>query len=205
MTPIVWAILLLIVAAGLFSLELFIPSSGVLGVLSTAALVGSVVFVTNDQGLLVGLIYLAVLAVITPLVIVAAVNYWPYTPIGRRILNLSPEDKGVSRFPVRYEDLVGQSGVALTKMLPSGSIKIEKKSYDAVCIGLPVEAGEVIEVVRVDGTRIVVQRSDLDRIDPLSPRTTGNIQSEQQPSNDRDPLSDPVADGIVDPFDDKLT
>ncbi len=197
MTPIVWAVLLLVLALALFVLELFIPSGGVLGFLSAAALIGSLVYVVRGEGWLVGVIYLAALAIFGPMLIVAALRYWPYTPIGRRILNVAPDDPG-QQVVVRHADLVGRAGVALTKMLPSGAIKIDGTTYDAVSVGMPLEKGQAIEVVRVDGTRIVVQATD---------RTT-----ETRPHDPRDGieansdlLSRPITDVIADPFDDKLT
>jgi membrane-bound serine protease (ClpP class) len=197
MTPVLWAILLLVLALALFALELFIPSGGLLGFLSAAALVGSLVYMVRGQGWLAGFVYLAALAVLGPMVVVAALKYWPYTPIGRRILNVAPDDPG-QQVVVPNVHLIGRAGVALTKMLPSGAIRIDDQTYDAVSIGAPIEVGQVIEVVRVDGTRIVVQATDRPADSPAAAEPS-------QAVTEADLLSGPAGDLLVDPFDDKLT
>lgn len=197
MTPMVWAVLLLVLALALFVLELFIPSGGVLGFLAAAALVGSLVFVVRAQGWLAGFFYLGALTVFGPMFFAAALKYWPYTPIGRRILNVAPEDQGQS-IVVPHADLIGRTGVAVTKMLLSGAIKIDGKTYDAVSVGLPIDAGQAIEVLRVDGTRIVVQATE--RI--AEPRGQAH---DPHSLADSEVLSRPITDVLADPFDDKLT
>jgi membrane-bound serine protease (ClpP class) len=116
------------------------------------------VFVVLGKGYFVGTVYLFFLAIFVPILAVAALNYWPHTSIGRKILNVSPDGEGEPPIEPRYLHLVGKQGVARTKMLPSGAVKIEGKSYDAVAEGAGVEVGDRIEVIRVDGTRIVVRK-----------------------------------------------
>jgi membrane-bound ClpP family serine protease len=190
---IVWALLLLVLAVALIVLELFIPSSGVLSILSAASLIASIVMVFYYWGLGAGTAYLAFTALLTPLVIYTAIRWWPYTPIGRRILNLPPEEeREIVTSPTHdlFRHLVGKEGSAVSKMLPSGIVRIEGKTYDAVSEGMAIDAGQLIEVVEVEGNRIVVRPLD-------------SALADDRASSD-DPLSRPVDETIPDPFRDPL-
>ena len=180
MTPLIWAILLFVLALAFLALEMFIPSGGLLAVLSVACIVGSVVFVIIDRGFAVGTVYLLFLAVLIPLVVMGAIQYWPYTPIGRRILNVGPDDEAIPPTVPKHIDLIGKRGHARTKMLPSGEITVDGLHYDAVTEGVAVEAGQPVEVIRVDGTRIVVRALEGD---VASGRSRGKVASDDGPSD----------------------
>jgi membrane-bound serine protease (ClpP class) len=54
---------------------------------------------------------------------------------------------------------LGKRGVAATTLRPAGIARIEGARVDVVTDGEYVEAGEPVEVTRVDGNRIVVRRA----------------------------------------------
>ena len=54
--------------------------------------------------------------------------------------------------------LVGRTGRAVTPLRPSGVASIDGRRYPVVSEGDHVVAGEAIEVVTVEGNRIVVRR-----------------------------------------------
>ena len=189
MTPIMWAIVLLVGALAFLALELFIPSAGLLSVLSVACVVGSVGLIYYHHGFTAGSTYLVILAVLFPVVISSGIKHWPYTPIGRRILNVDPEgyDETVEN---PHADLIHKQGRAITKMLPSGSVRIEGSVYDAVSDGQAIEVDQPVEVVDVDGNRI--------RVRPIAALT-------ESPLPAHDPLSRPASEVIGDAFEDPLT
>jgi membrane-bound ClpP family serine protease len=154
-----WAGILVIVGIGLFVLELFVPSGGVLSVLAVLAIAGSVI-VAFTGGVLPGMIALVGNLILIPLLIVAAVKWWPYTPIGRMVVLHVPEsdDEILPNTPVYRElrDLVGRRGNAKTKMLPSGAVVIDGRTYDAVSDGVAIEPGQPIRVKAVRTNRIIV-------------------------------------------------
>lgn len=184
MTPLVWAIVLFVSALALLALELFIPSGGILGVLAVASVIGSLIFVIIGKGYVAGTVYLFFLSIFVPILVVAALNYWPHTSVGRKILNVSPDGEGEPPIEPRHLHLVGKQGVAQTKMLPSGAVRIEGKNYDAVAEGAGLDQGVAIEVIRVDGTRIVVRE-----MRGVAPDQIAGDQS-------------PVSEVIPDPFED---
>ena len=59
-----------------------------------------------------------------------------------------------------YEHLVGNRGVAVTHLRPSGKVRIGGETFSVVSNGQPVSQGEDVIVVEVYGNRIVVQPAE---------------------------------------------
>lgn len=189
-----WSIGLVVLAAVFAILEFLIPSAGLLGIGAVMAAVAALVLAFTESTA-AGLTMSGVLVVATPVLFVAAVRIWPYTPIGRRILNLPPLDTrdddllagdsgndhhGVERRQTRglwepenrYRQLIGKVGIAKTNMLPAGLIELEGRKYDAVAQGTAVDSGDFVEVVNVDAGKIRVRittRRPADQISAVAP------------------------------------
>ena len=189
MTGLTWAVLLLSLALALLVLELFVPSGGLLGLLSGLGIVTSIVLVFRESATL-GTFYLIGLAILLPLILVAMVRYWPHTAVGRMMLNIPPPgtEQPPSEVDNPLEDLIGKIGQAKSKMLPSGAILIDGRTYDAFSGGFAVETGDTVEVVRVEGNRIMVR--------PVTEGAANKLSS--------NPLDRPIEEVIPDPFDDPL-
>ena len=186
--PWVWAVLLILVGLALAAMELFIPSGGILAFLSVSALGGAIVL-GFMQDSTVGLAMLVVVLVGLPVTVVMLFRVWPHTPIGRRILlRVQSSEDVLPDGPKqrRLKELVGQIGVAKSKMLPSGAIIIEGRTIDAYSEGLPIEAGQKVMVIEVHGTQVVVQP-----VEDESPSAEGG-----------DELSRPIDSVGPDPFGD---
>ena len=163
-----WAVLLLGIGAILVVLEFFIPSAGVIGVTAAICLVSAIVIGYLD-GPVIGTIILAVEVIGVPIVLTAMVRLWPHTPIGRRLFLPPPESKEVVAYQEKRESLsalVGQRGVARSKMLPSGVVRIEGRTYDAVADGDAIEAGETVIVKGIQMNCLVVRRERSDFVAP---------------------------------------
>ena len=159
MSLLVWSLILLTVGLALILLEVFVPSSGVLGVLAGLSVVAAII-VAFMQGPYVGLAIVSITVVALPAVVALALRIWPSTSIGRRILlgvpkaeELLPDDEVTQRL----KSLVGKQGVAQSLMLPSGAIRIDGRTYDATAAGVAIEPGTAVRVVEVHGARIVVR------------------------------------------------
>ena len=186
--PWVWAVLLILVGLALAAMELFIPSGGILAFLSVSALGGAIVL-GFMQGNAVGLGMLVLVMVGLPMTAIVLFRVWPQTPIGRRILLRVQSSEDVlpdSPKQRRLKELVGQVGVAKSKMLPSGAITIEGRTIDAYSEGMPIEAGQKVMVIEVRGTRVVVQPAE----------------DETPPAEGDDELSRPIDSVGPDPFGD---
>lgn len=193
MDPAVFSILLLVVGLVFLVLEFFIPSGGSLAVLCALSLLGAIV-VGFMAGPWTGLTILVVESLVVPAALLAAVRWWPETPIGRMILiqrPKSPDDVLPDTEGYRgLKDLIGKRGTARGTMLPSGIVVINGKPYDAVSEGTPIEAGQTVLVVSVSTQRLVVR-----------PDTTIRAELVESPPGASPALSsDPLAQQIADPF-----
>lgn len=183
MDPIFWSISLLAAGFLIIGLEMFVPSAGMLGIAAAICLISGIVAAfTHSLG--AGAVALLITVIAVPILLAFMVQIWPHTPLGRRILlgkatadDVMPKSEHYTEF----KSLVGQLGVAKTKMLPSGIVLIAGRKYDALSDGFAIEAGQAVKVTAVKGTRIIVQPYDGDITDP------GEL-----PVRDRDVLSQPL-------------
>jgi membrane-bound ClpP family serine protease len=159
MHPIIVAVLLLLAGFACMFLELLIPSAGLIALISGALLVSGVV-VGFTAGMIPGLVILVITLTAIPVVISFLIQIWPKTPIGRRVFIPLPKREDVEPDPSvieALESLVGKNGIARSKLLPSGSVTIDGKHYDAVSDGLPIEKNQKITVVAIKAQRIFVR------------------------------------------------
>ena len=159
MDPILWAALLLICAMTLVVLEVFIPSGGILGFLSAASAVASIV-IAFRSGPLAGLVFVVVAILGMPAAIALAFRILPDTPMGRRLLLRPPKANEVLPDDEKRRELlamVGKIGKAKTMMLPSGAAIIEGQTVNALSEGMPIESGQAVRVIEVRGNRVVVR------------------------------------------------
>ncbi|MEK7449892.1 MAG: NfeD family protein [Planctomycetota bacterium] len=87
-------------------------------------------------------------------------KFLPNTPFLSRLV-LRTEEQTQSGFTItlpEQETFIGQKGTALTTLRPSGKIKIGEKLLDAVADGEFVEKNETVEVIRTEGTHLVVTK-----------------------------------------------
>jgi len=153
------AVVLLATAIGLFAVELFVPSGGVLGFLSALCLVAGVVMlcvVNLTWGLVAGVIAVCAL----PFAVGFALSIWPDTPIGRW-LTLSESQEAVTQRPdARHEadPRVGMTGRALTDLRPIGACQIGDKREQCIATRGMIEQGDTVRVVAVEGMEIRVEK-----------------------------------------------
>lgn len=159
MGPLAWASILLIFAAGVILAEMFIPSGGILAVLATGLMIASIVmaFVYEPW---VGLLWVISTAVGIPVLLSFAVQWYPKTAIGRRMLPSLPQAQDMLPSGLDTHELIGSIGTAKSPMLPSGIISIEGESFDASSEGMPIDVGQVVRVVAVRGNRPIVRPYD---------------------------------------------
>lgn len=148
-------VVLLVVGLLLVTVELFIPG-GVLGALGAIALVGAVIASFFAFGARGGFIASATMVVAGGLVIGIWLKFFPRTGVGRRITLAS--DLGQARSaPSDWKQLEGQVGTAQSDLRPSGVAWIGGRRVDVVAEAGFVPKGATVQVVRVDGFRIVVR------------------------------------------------
>ncbi len=189
----VWSILLLLLGFIFILLELFIPSSGLLGVLAAGSILGSLILAFMYD-LRLGAVMLTITAVAVPVFLAVAVRVWPHTPIGRLIFMKPPRSEDVLPDSEEYRglrELVGRRGKAASKMLPSGDVKIDGRKYDAVSEGLPIDIGQPILVISVKMNHLVVRPVDADAPPPV--KDAEDILARPVDSMGIEPLDEPLA------------
>src|SRR5262249_9278443 len=156
----------LLIALGLLLLaaELFIPSGGLLFVLSMAALVvGVAMTFLYSEDPSTGLITLIALFVVVPVLGSVLLHYWPKTPIGKRFFLASPdEDATVASMPVNVEleQLRGRYGRTVTDLRPAGTTDFDGRQVDTITEGLPVEPGQLVRCIDVKAGKVIVRPVD---------------------------------------------
>jgi membrane-bound ClpP family serine protease len=191
MDPLAWSALLLVLGLVLVMVEVFVPSGGILGLSSIAALASGIVLAFYHRGLEAGFLFLVIAAVAVPTVLTMAFRWWPKTPMGRRVLLDVPSgDEVLPDSPQRrtLRQLVGKQGIAKTVMLPSGTVIVDGHSIDALSEGMPIEAGQRIRVIEVRGNRVVVRPADGPAETP-----SDDVLSQPIESLGLDALDDPLA------------
>jgi membrane-bound ClpP family serine protease len=191
MDPLVWAGLLLLVGLVLVMTEVFVPSGGILGLLSVTAILAAIVLAFYYRGAVTGIVFVLVALLSVPTILVFAFRWLPDTAVGKRLLATVPTSEDVlpdddERRMLR--SLVGKVGRAKTMMLPSGAVEVEGNTIDAVSDGLAIDPGQPVRVVEVHGTRVVVRL------------ITEQAAAARPPAKGDDVLSQPIEQLGLDPF-----
>jgi membrane-bound serine protease (ClpP class) len=142
--------------------ELFIPSSGVLFVLSIAGLAVGVAF-TFFHSATAGVLTLVGVFIALPVLGGLILHYWPKTTLGRRFfLTAQSEDATVATIPLNkeLEDLRGQHGKTLSALRPAGVADFCGRRVDVITEGMMVDAGCWVRCIDVQAGRVLVRPVD---------------------------------------------
>ena len=158
---------LLLVGGGviLLGLEIFVvPGFGVAGIAGIVALVTGLAMTLIGAGATGGVIIAALGRVAVSILVallsgVALLRALPRLPFGRRLVLGSDMQaaQGYASPPAGDHLQLGHTGTALSPLRPAGIADIDGARVDVVSEGSFIPAGATIEVVRVDGNRIVVR------------------------------------------------
>jgi membrane-bound serine protease (ClpP class) len=153
------AVLLLILGLGLIVAEVFFPSFGILAVLATAAIVGSLVMAFQESNA-AGVRFLVATVVLVPVVIVLGFKLFPRSPFGKRMVAGGLSFPSQASLDQRDLALVGQDGTIEADCRPAGMARIDGRRVDVVTRGEWIAAGARVRVVEVQGNRVVVARRE---------------------------------------------
>ena len=168
------AILLFILGMVLIAIEIFIlPGFGITGlsgiILVIAGLglatVDKIPSTTEEWGTLAGrVMQYGFTMVASTVVAVIFARYLPKIPYANRLMLVPPSDTTESGEPMflpgaeQAASLLGKTGVSTSVLRPSGAAKFGDVMVDVVSEGDFIESGSLIQVVEVEGTRIVVKK-----------------------------------------------
>lgn len=153
----IFILLIFIGGIALIGLEMFIPG-GIVGTVGVITLVYAIIYVNKST------YYIAFILVVS--LILAVILYYVNRNIfhkklmflDRLVLNDSISTKdGYVASESRLE-LLGQKLIAYTDLRPAGVAILDNEKLDVVTDGDFIEKGNKIEVIRVEGMRIVVKK-----------------------------------------------
>jgi membrane-bound serine protease (ClpP class) len=155
---------LLLAAAGVILLlieVLVIPGFGVAGILGIAAILASLILSVTGPGdtpaFLLEAAFSLLFALLGSLILL---RFLPRLPFGRQLIlerGLTAV-QGYTAPPEKDRQWLGKKGRTSSPLRPAGIAEIDGERVDVVSDGDMIDAGEPVEVTRVDGNRIVVRR-----------------------------------------------
>lgn len=160
-----WAIIAILAGILFLVLEVFLPSGGLLLILSLFSIGAGVVLIfftpeSEGGGQRAGIITIVGLLVLLPVVGSALFYWWPHTPMGKAVFLSQPteeESSVVTEAQQAFEKLYDQIGKTVTLHQPSGATEIQGKRYDSTTQGIFVETGQLVRVIGVSGSQLVVR------------------------------------------------
>jgi membrane-bound serine protease (ClpP class) len=163
-----WEELLLVgIGLALLALEVFVmPGFGLPGVLGIAAVLSGLGLSVVGAGatweaILTSMGWVALSLLLAIAASLALLRVLPRLSWGRRLIletELLAGAAGASA-PEHDRRWLGKCGTAMSPLRPAGVAHLDDERVDVVSEGEFIEAGQPIEVIRVDGNRIVVRRS----------------------------------------------
>lgn len=147
---------LLLIGIGLIIAEFFVPG-GILGGLGVICIIGALLFATESIFAMGMSILIALVISITTAVIL-------YKKIGlekgvlRHIIlsDRATAERGYASFEERNE-LLGLQGKTITPLRPAGTGLFNNKRIDIVSEGNFIGSDQIVEIVKIDGGRVVVK------------------------------------------------
>ncbi|UVI32135.1 NfeD family protein [Paenibacillus spongiae] len=150
-------VVLFVLGIALLVSELFVPSFGILGILGTVSLIAGIVMASPNAES-------ALLSLFVALVAAAVIVFF----IARRFKHRGVWNKFILKDRMTTEEgyvsssnkttLLGKVGETLTPLRPAGTARIGDERIDVVTNGEFIAAGTQVEVVKVEGTRVVVRQ-----------------------------------------------
>ncbi|MGI6576106.1 MAG: NfeD family protein [bacterium] len=162
-----WVVGLFFLGVVLLLLELLvIPGFGITGVSGIIAVLASIVLASANGTQ--ALISLLVSLVGTVILLSFLLRYMTKTSRWERFILTHREDKErgyVAALDLQH--LVGKEGHTITPLRPAGSAVIEGERQDVISEGSFIPAQTRIQVIRVEGVRVLVRPVETDRQDSL--------------------------------------
>lgn len=150
------AAVITLLVAGLFLLALEVVLPGLIAGIVGIFCLGAGVFVAyREFGAIGGHATFAMTGTLLIVGFFVWLRFFPASALGRRFVSQG----AVGDIGTERPELVDQSGTALTNLRPSGAALIGGRRVDVVTEGPMVERGSPVQVVAVEGIRVVVRKT----------------------------------------------
>ena len=149
-------VLLLGLGLALILAEVLFPSFGVLSVLATVSIVVSIGLAFRESTA-AGLTFLVVAAILVPVVIVGGFKFFPRSPVGKQMVLPGLSFDSEAGVDASLQALLGGRGTLEADCRPAGIARFDGRRVDVVSRGEWVAAGANVEVIDVQGNRVIVR------------------------------------------------
>lgn len=149
-------ILTFIMGISLLSLEIFIPSFGVIGIIGTILTIYSVLDSYENSGTGIVVLILAALAIVLTVTIYVKLGF-SNNLFDNFILKNENSSKRGYNSKKDYTDLIGKFGLSKSILRPTGRVLIDDVTYDAKSDSDFIEKEKEVEVVAVKDGHIIVK------------------------------------------------
>jgi membrane-bound serine protease (ClpP class) len=158
-----YAVILIALGFVLLLAELFIPTGGILFVLSVAALIVGIgmTYYSQQPAVFIGTLIFVVIG--APALFGLAFYYWPKTPMGKKFFLTGPEeDHTLASTPVNLEleQLRGHYGKTLSPLRPAGVTDFDGRRVDTITEGIMIDAGQWVRCIDVQAGKVIVRPVD---------------------------------------------
>jgi len=148
-------LVLCIVGLGLVAAEILLPG-GILGLLGLFSIAIGVFISFNSNGFWPGLITLVTVLLVGLAIVMFMFKKLPEMKMSKGLcLDKALDDKDELSFTMAVQ--VGDEGVALHLLRPSGTVDFSGARVDVVTSGSPIEANERVKIISIQGARVVVE------------------------------------------------
>lgn len=198
---VVFAFSMLVVGLALIVAELFIPSGGVISLLS-AICIGVAIYSVHDawweQYPLRFWWFVASILGLIPVTVGGALFLLARTRLGNRVLLEAPKLEDVTPYIHEAEErklLIGKQGKTLTLMAPGGLVIVDGQRWHAETEGQMLDPEQPVEVIAIKGNRVVVRPYEAkpQLAGAFSPESNGSAEeddAEHKPHSPAKPPSD---------------
>lgn len=149
-------LLIFIAGLALVIAEFFVPG-GIVGILGGVLIILSLLFAGANVSQMIWAIFIALMVAIIGMVILMKFFGKKMHVFNKLVLKdaTTTEDGYVSN--VNRIDLLGKVGKTITPLRPAGTMQLGGERIDIVSEGSYIDAGKAVEIIKVEGSRIVVR------------------------------------------------
>jgi membrane-bound ClpP family serine protease len=152
------ALFLYFACAFLIIVEIFVPSGGLISIISLACLVGGLWIFFNSKtvpgwwGIVAAFIEI-------PIVLYITYKIFPHTRFAKSVLLAPPKRKEGDGVPDtdRLKEMAGKTGEVITPLRPVGMVSFDGKRLECVAESGYVDKGKKVKVIKVESTQLTVR------------------------------------------------
>ena len=140
-------------------IEILTPTIGLLAGIGVVAILYSLILAMGGD---INAIYMMAISLVISIVIFAVIlKKLPSSRLWKNLIltNTSSTEQGYVS-SVDYSKYLNKEGVVLSELRPSGSVEIDGVPVDVVSEGKFISKGEKVRVVKIEGVRIIVRRTE---------------------------------------------